>query len=110
MSRKKFLTVASIALLVGGLGSLLWHFELCALDDASCRGLSETQLYDRLGNPTERFKGSFGNPPVDFLAGRRNIETMTWKRLSGTLYVSVSDESGTKVCFDAAWLPRGAVF
>jgi len=88
----------------------LYHFQLRRLDDSSCVGLTEAQIIARLGNPSVRYSGTFGAPPVDFLAGHNNIETLQWNRLSGTLYISISDETGSKICFEAAWLPRGAVF
>jgi hypothetical protein len=40
------------------------------------------------------------------LAEHQHVETLFWKRMTGTLYVSTSDETGTRTCFRASWVPQ----
>jgi len=89
--------------------AIFWRTE-GPLNAEICIGQTEGSIIARLGPPSARWKGEFGLRPLAMDAARHNIESMCWKRQTGTLYISVSDESGTSTCFDADWLPRGAVY
>jgi len=105
--RSLFVGVGAVALV---LVIVLYFEQIRPIDAGPCLGLTESQLVGRLGRPSERWPGSFGLPSVQLLAGHKHIETMAWQRVSGTFFASASDESGARVCFDASWLHRGAVY
>ena len=108
LKRRAYETIA--ILLVMAVSAFLIYRVVKPLDAAACIGRPESEIITHLGSPSTRFPGNYGAPSITVTAGHAHMETLTWQRLTGTLYVSTSDESGKRVCFRAGWLPAGGEY
>lgn len=102
---------ASLAVLVmvTYAASASWHGWTPALVPPSTNayvGQTREQVFYRLGVPDHRWLGGFGGRMPQFTP----CETFAYEKWHGTIYVSVYPKDGRSVCFESAWLPRGAVY
>ena len=107
--KRRTLEISAI-LLVTTVSAIVIYYAVRPLDAVACRGRTQSEIIARLGPPSTRSSGNYGAPPVTLVAGRSHVETLLWERMIGTIYLSTSDESRTRVCFSADWLPHGAAF
>lgn len=70
-------------------------------------GLTEEEIVNRLGRPSVEWNGHFGSPNWNWANQFKQPRTLCYRRLSGTLYISVCDKDGKRVCFTSSWLSRG---
>jgi hypothetical protein len=73
-------------------------------------GFTVEQIVERLGEPDSQFEGHYGLPNFAWARQFEPCETFTYEKWNGTLYLSVHEEEGKRVCFSSDWLPKGGRF
>jgi hypothetical protein len=73
-------------------------------------GHTQASIIERFGLPSLRWEGHYGMPPLSYSERYPDAVTMTYRRPTGTLYLSFCLEKGEWVCFSSAWMPTGCVF
>ena len=107
--KRRTLEISAI-LMVTVVSAIVIYYAIKPLDAAACIGRPESEIIARLGPPSIRAPGNYRAPPVPYVAGHTNVETLMWNRTTGTLYVATSDETGSRVCFRANWIPAVRVY
>lgn len=69
-------------------------------------GFSETEIVERFGPPTHRWKGHFG---LRSDSEYPDAITATYILPAGILFLSFCEEGGRLVCFTSVWQPDGWV-
>ncbi len=82
------------------------YWAVRPLDASACIGRPESEIIARLGTPSGRFQGDYQTRMVEAIPAYPRVETLFWKRLTGTLYLSTSDDTGVRICFRATWVPN----
>jgi hypothetical protein len=107
---RRFLVVVLILILAAAAGIVTCRSHPPPRAEGTYVGLTREQVLGKLGKPTTRFTGPYGNPPAAWARRFEPCETIVYERGPTTLYISVYMRNGTWVCFASTEVPTGTQF
>jgi hypothetical protein len=106
----------ALYLLAAGGGALASLTILAPPAEGAYVGWTEEEIIQEWGEPFHEWDGHYGDPPAGLADTSEGVVSMAFVRpsafvrRSGSLWVSLYDVGGRRVCFRSSWLPRGAQF
>jgi hypothetical protein len=73
-------------------------------------GQTKVEFIRRHGRPSRQWAGHYGCPRLDYAKQHPSAVTLTYRRWTGTLYLSFEQVGGEWRCFSSHWMPDGSVF